>query len=286
MSDEINQPQNESISQDSNETSLDQVSQPTTEYSDIEKQAMEMGWDPNHQGKTYIPAQEFVNRAPLFRKIDEQKSQILELKDLVRQTATHLSTMRQDAYAQAIRDLESKRITAVKEGNEAEFNSIEAQSNALRVRMQSDPVINQPPATRVDPDVLNFAERNKSWYQPGNTATSIENKNMTALADAVDAFLTQQANNEGRQINPREHLKAIEQEVQQRFAHRFDNPKRNAPPVVGKSTESNSKSGLTGLASRLTPAQVELGKKFHATNPEYTLDHYAKDLDAMGILQK
>jgi len=251
------------------------------EYSDIEKRAMEMGWDPNHQGRTFVEASEYVNRAPLFERIERQSREIKELKDLVRQSTSHLTSIRKDSYEQAIRDLENKRMVAVDQGDQAAFMAAEAQANALRVKMRDDPALNMQSSPQIDPEVLNFAERNQTWY---NTAT-LENKKMMAAAQDIDNFLVKQANLDNRTINPTEHLKMVEAEIKRLFPHRFENIKRNSAPVVGKSTLAGH-STISGLASKLSPTQLALGKEFNKSNPKYTLELYAADLEKMGRLGK
>lgn len=259
--------------------------QAVPEFSDLQKKAMEMGWDPNHQGRTFVSAEEYVNRAPLFKRIEDQNKKITELTELTRQTAQHFTTMRKDAYDRALQDFEAKRIRAIEDGDKQQTLAIEAQANALRTRMSTDTSLRAPvtPPATVAPDIQDWASRNQGWY---NTNT-VENAKMVAAAESIDNYLAKQAKIDNITINRQDHLSAIESEVKRLFPHRFENAKRDSLPTVGRSTSgSNEGTTLTGLAKYLTPEQIQLGNHFNKSNPKYTLEMYAKDLEQIKRLNK
>ena len=124
--------------------------------------------------------------------------------------------------------------------------------------MQQDPIVNVQTKPEVDPEVVSFGERNKHWFNE----TSPENSKMKAAAEAVDKFLAQASHIDGKQLNYKEHLTAIESEVKRLFPHRFEQAKgSSAPtaPMVGKSTTSSvgSKSS-SNLVNQLTSQQREM----------------------------
>lgn len=268
---------------------------------EIEKQARELGWKSKEErtaeGKDnthYVSPEEYVSRKPLFVRLDKQGEELRRLKEMQRQNSAHMAKVRQEAYDQALRDLESRQDRAVAEADTMEYQRLKAQTKAVEQQRQQDPIVNNPEIRPVqDPAVAEFAERNASWY---NISTK-ENAKMAAAAAAVDNFLAKQAEIDGRPIDPRSHLAAIESEVKRLFPHRFEQPVAPIAPVVaeiaptapsvGRSTApvTPGRSSIN-LAARLSPVQKQLGEKFQASNPEYTLEKYAQELESMGRLGK
>ena len=252
-----------------------------------EEKAMKIGWDPNKTGDTAVDAKEYVLRKPLFNRIEEQSKQLRDLKEQQRKNATHLAQVRKEAYEQAIREIEARRETAVEESNMHEFRRLDQQAKNLNQQMHQDPIVNNVQATppEIDPEIKAFGERSSSWYNDSNA----ENRKMKAAAEAVDNFLVKQAEIDGKEVNVRAHLEAIEQEVRRMFPHRFEQaaPKTAPTQQVGRSTAQtvNTKSS-TNLVARLSPQQRELGEKFHRDNPAFTLEEYAKELDKLNRLAK
>ena len=115
---------------------------------------------------------------------------------------------------------------------------------------------------------------------------------MKAAAEAVDTYLTRQAKIDNRQIDVREHLSAIESEVKRLFPHRFSNSAAQGAPIspsvvntVARSTAPVKETRSSGnLVSKLTPQQRALGESFQRSNPEYTLEVYAAELEKRGRL--
>ncbi len=252
--------------------------------SEIVQKARALGWKPqgDYEGSHFVTPEEYVNRAPLFERIDRQNKQINELKDMMKETSSHLSTVRKEAYEKAIKDLEAAKLQSVETGDVAGYKNIDMQSAAIREQMQKDPIVTGTPRQEVPSEVTDFMSRNSSWYNENNK----ENAKMKAAAEAVDLFLSKQASIEGTKVNPKDHLAAIEAEVKRVFPHRFENSARTAPASVGKSTSTPSASSSSGLSSRLSAGQRELGIKMNRSNPEYTLEMYAKDLESMNRLGK
>ncbi len=273
---------------------------PAVEMSEIEKQARELGWKTKEErtaeGKDnahYISPEEYVSRKPLFVRLDKQAEELKKLKEAQRQSAAHMAKVRQEAYDQALADLENRRDKAVAEADIAEYNRLKAQTNHVQQQRAQDPIVNNPEiAAPQDPAIAEFSARNAHWY---NNSTK-ENSKMAAAATAVDNFLATQARIDGQEINPKAHLAAIEAEVKRLFPHRFE---QAAPAVVakietpapvattaGRSTAPISSAArvVGNLANRLTPSQKTLGERFLRDNPAFTLEVYAAELEKMGRL--
>lgn len=250
-----------------------------------EEKALKIGWHPDHTGQNFVDAKEYVLRKPLFERIERQTSELRAIKEAHRQNAANLAQVRKEAYDQALRDLENKQDSAAAEANTIEYQKYKAQFRQLNQQMQQDPIMRVPAPEAIpkDPEVERFQQH--SWYNANN----VENAKMKALADSVDSYLAKQAHLDGSQIDVKQHLAQIESEVRRVFPHRFESAPvtTNAPQMVGKSTMPTRDSrNITNLATQLTPQQRELGERFHRSNPEFTLDEYAKQLHQMGRLGK
>lgn len=260
------------------------------EYSEVEQKAIEMGWDPNHEGKTFVPAEEYVNRAPLFERIEKQNKELKELKNVTKQMADHMSSVRKESYESALRDIEDRKLQAVSTGDMVQYQKAESEATVVKTKMAADPITNQVrERPESDPDIVGWVQKNSTWYN----GESKEDKKMKAAAEAIDTFLANQARieqdtpvNEFPTLNIKDHLKAVEKEVERLFPHRFKNMNREQPAAVGKSTVGNINKTNVGLASRLTDEQKNLAEAFNRSNPKYTPEHYAADLDKMGRLAK
>lgn len=257
--------------------------EPVKELSDIEKQAYSLGWRPkgDYSGEHYVEADEYVRRQPLFERLERQKRDITELRDLVKQSTSHINEVRKASYEQALRDIETKRMAAVEVGDTETFKQQDQASRELQQKMRVE--FSQTPPDLDTPEAKDFKARNKDWY---NTNTP-ENAKMKAAADLVDNYLGYSAQLDNRSVNLPEHLKTIEAEVKRLFPHRFPEDRKDTViSTVGKSTISNTSGKVGSLASKLSPAQKALGEAFHKTNKEYTLEMYAKDLEQIGRLGK
>lgn len=268
---------------------------PETEMSKAEQKARELGWKSKEEreaeGKSntyFVEPEEYVRRKPLFDRIENQNKELRELKEGQRKQQEYLAKARKESYEQAIRDLEIARSRAVEEANTTEFHRLDQRHREMQESLRSDPMINQATIPSISEDLQGFVNRNGSWYNETNP----ENAKMKAAAEAVDNYLTRQAKIDNRQIDVKEHLTAVEEEVKRLFPHRFQNSASAAAPIspavvntVARSTAPVKETrGSNNLVSRLTPQQRALGESFQRSNPDYTLDVYAAELEKRGRL--
>lgn len=255
-----------------------------------EEQALAIGWKPDHSGKTFIDAKEYVLRKPLFERIDRQGSELRELKNMNQQIASHLSSLRKEAYEQALKDLESKRIQAINEGDSSQVFTTERQIKEIEIRKSNDPIVRQPeyaPIQEKHPDVGSFEQRNASWYN----VNTPENRRMVEAAGLIDKQLAEEAHERGIVLDPKEHLRTIEERIRKNFSHRFENPKKEAPIMVGRSSTSKELSKTDSLVARLSAEQRNMGEYFvrstktASESNKMTLEKYAAELEKLGRLK-
>src|SRR5258708_3374094 len=187
------------------------ASSSTPELSEPERKAYEMGWRPKeeYQGQHFVPAEEYINRAPLFERIERQSKEIRDLKDLVKQSTTYLTTLRKDAYEKAIQDLEKQQKVAEDSGDIQQFKMASIEAQSLKSKMQSDPMNQDQPSQvpqEVHTEALSFIERNKTWY---NNSTP-ENKLMVDTATQIEQLVRLKADQKGEVLSPKEILNRVE----------------------------------------------------------------------------
>jgi len=279
--------------EEKNESSEIKVESSVPEMSESEKKARELGWKSKEEraaeGKSndyYVEPDEYIRRQPLFQRIEKQNAELRELKELHRKNAENLAKIRKESYDQALREVEARRERAVEEANTAEFKRLDLQHRQVTQAMQNDPMVNQQHIPEISQDLQNFVNRNGSWYNENNP----ENAKMKAAAEAVDNYLTKAAKMDNQQIDVKAHLEVVEAEVKRLFPHRFQSSVVSKPEPVNTVAKSSAPvketKSLNNLISRLSPQQRELGESFSKSNPEYTLEKYAADLERMGRLGK
>lgn len=264
------------------ETEAEQIQE--IELSEVEQKAHALGWRPQgeYSGSNFVDADEYVRRQPLFERIDKQKQELLELREMVKQTTSGLSSIKKESYEAALRDLEAKRNNAVHTGDVETFNTFDRQMKEVQNKIAIDPMVNAPiQAPTVPKEAIEFKSRNSHWYNNN----SDENQEMVDAANQIDQFMAQQANKRGLQLDPAKHLKAVEDRVKALYPHRFENVKQSSPAAVGRSTTSTVGKS-SNLVSQLTPEQLALGEHFARVIPNYTLEKYATTLQKQGNLGK
>jgi len=127
------------------------VSETAAPVSEIERQARELGWKSKEERTTegkdneyYVSPEEYVSRKPLFVRLDKQGEELRKLKEMQRQNASNMSKVRQEAYDQALRDLEARQDRAVAEADTSEYQRLKAQTKSLEQQRQQDPIVNKP----------------------------------------------------------------------------------------------------------------------------------------------
>lgn len=87
-----------------------------TEYTAIEQEAIDQGWDPNFEGDNKRSAREFVDRGELLGKIKSQSQEIREVKRVADALALHNKNVFVAAHEKALKDLTEAKIKALDEG--------------------------------------------------------------------------------------------------------------------------------------------------------------------------
>lgn len=264
------------------ETKEDVSEQETPEFTEVEKKAMELGWKADYKGDDAVDADEYVKRGSFFKKIATQKREIEDLKVKFKNLASHLTKTEQSAYDRAIKDILKERDEAVDVGDRQAFEAAEQKLTSKQQEMEaSKDQFEKPTVQPVEvPEAKEWMEKNKTWFNEDTP----ENKEMKEAAILVDEFIGKQAKDQGKTLSPAEHLNLVEKRIKQLYPERFENPNREKPAMVGKSTVSKE-SSKSSLVSKLTPIQRKVAEDLVKTIPGYTLEKYAEQVNSYGELK-
>jgi hypothetical protein len=273
----------------SQETPVVVESESKPALTEVEQKAYEMGWRPkgDYQGEHFVEAAEYVNRAPLFERIEKQTKELRELRDLARKNNEGLAKIRKEEYDRAMRELESRKLQSVQIGDVENYKKIELQKQEIQKQMQADPIVtDQPMADPAAELALNdFMKRNSTWI--AKDKLDAESEEMREAATFIENKIIKQSNEKGIKLSPNEQLKMVEDKIKKLYPHRFENVNTEKPAMVSTSTASKTSGvSVSNLIGRLSPQQREFGAYFQKHNPSYTLEKYAADLERQGNLGK
>lgn len=252
--------------------SSNDVQTQTTEsqYSEIELQAMDMGWRPKDEfsgdDATFVDAKEFVGRKPLFDKIESVSREAKATRKALEALQTHYTKVKETEFKNALKELKATRNQALVDGDVDKFNAIENEVESLNT--EKEQFIEQQKKIQVDepqihPEFASWVARNP-WYE--------SQPHMHAFAEQVGARL-QGAVRAGT-MTPQQVLKEIEKSVREEFPNRFRNANKDKPGTVESSTRSASKGSsaepeLSDIERNIMNTLVRGG---HMTKEKYLAD--------------
>lgn len=197
------------------------------QYSDIEQRALEMGWKPredyNGAEEDFIDAKEFVNRKPLFDKIESQSKQIKAVSKALEALKQHYTKVQETEFNRALTQLKAARKNALNEGDGDRFEEADNAIKHVEAQVQALQETAQTPAVQTEeihPEFQAWTSKNP-WYN--NT------RYMREFADDVGMQFARQG------LTPSEVLVKVEQAVRKEFPHKFTNPNKGNAPEVGSS---------------------------------------------------
>lgn len=248
------------------------------EVPQVELQAREMGWLPKEEyeasgrdASRWVPAETFVDRAPLFEKIDETtkhakalQKRLEQMEKTVQDQVRHTELVRQTEYKRALEQLKQEKRLALAEEDLLKADDIQDKIDAVKEAQKVE-----PPAQQVEvPDTFIKWSADNQWYKMDSE--------MRDFADAIGIV----EHKKGK--SPEEVLKAVTEKVKKEFPDKFRNPNKDKAPSV----ETQVTSGPTKKGSTFKPTaeQRAIAKRF-ADSGVMTEDQYYKDLQAMQELE-
>jgi hypothetical protein len=210
--------------------------------SEIEGKAREQGWRPEEEwegpAEQWIPADEFMRRAPLFDAIKKANKDNKQLRKMVSSLAEHNAKVEKAAYDRAKSELVATKQAALKEENIVQY----AQADAELQELEGNKPVDK--SGSVEQEILNTWVENNSWY------TEDEDKQVYA-----DGYATKLRNK-----YPNMDLEELLDEVSQRVEEKFKpKPSRkvSSPPI---------RNGGKGVGNKMTYADLpNEAKQMHDT---------------------
>lgn len=217
----------------SDENQVDEVIDNEQAPNPVETEARASGWVPKDEFHgdefKWVDADEFVRRAPLFKKIDIQTRELKEVKKTLDMLKVHHSQVRETEYKRALAELKAAKKEAYIEGNPDEILEIDDKIELVKDEQRKFEAtqkadVEQTVTADIHPEFQAWMNRN-TWYE--------NSKPMKAYADAVGIELRQSG------MAPSEVLKRVEILVKEEFPNKF----RNANRDKANSVEDTSKRG-------------------------------------------
>lgn len=257
--------------------SPDQVSENTTpEYSEIELKALEMGWKPKEEFSgdetDFIDAKEFVNRKPLFDRIEHQSRQLKAVQRALDALKGHYTKVQETEFNRALSVLKAERKEALKDGDADKFDTLDDQIKQVEGQLELVKEAAATPSANPEehPEFVSWVSKN-SWY---NTTGY-----MRAFADDVGSRLARQG------MSPSDVLREVEKAVRKEFPQKFTNPnKQSAPDVSSSRAPATTSSKADNFP--LTDEERKIMNTLIASDPKtFTKEKYIADLKKIKGLE-
>lgn len=256
------------MSEELNVDSGEQVQEQAPQVSEIETQALNMGWRPKEEfdgpEEAFIDAKEFVRRQPLFDKISQQSREIKEVRKALEAFKLHYTTVKETEYNRALTQLKDARKAALSDGDgdrfeaiDQEIKSVESQVTAIK-QAQDQPLVKDEV---VHPEFQAWVNQNR-WYS--------ETKYMREFADEHGAKLAASG------MARADVLKAVTQAVRKEFPQKFTNPNKATAPDVGNGA-AGAKQGGKFTEANLSPMEKQIMQTL-VRSGQITKEKYLADL--------
>ena len=238
------------------------------EINPVEQEALELGWqpkedfeaDPKNEGKKWRSAEEFMDRKPLFDKIDQQGKELKQVKQALQHLAYQNKKVEHLAYQRALEELKAQKAAALEEGDHAAVVNIDERIVELKT---TPPTMEAPQESEPTPEFQQWVDQNK-WY--------VNDKEMRSVADGIGLSLARE------RVPPQEIMTLVSERIKKIFPDKFN---KRVPPGPDSSGTRRSGGG-SNVENMLTPAEqrimntiVQTGvskedylKQFVAINPE------------------
>jgi hypothetical protein len=273
---DIKQEEEKQEQQEEQNQEQEQQEDPSVE---LENRAREMGWRPKTEfhgdDDDFIDAKEFINRKPLFDKIEAQGKQLKDALRALNNLKSHYTMVRETEYERALKALKAQRSAAIKEGDGEAFEeldghirNIEREADGLQ-ELKKD----VPETPQIHPEFQSWLSRN-SWYNRVGY--------MRQYADELGARLHAQGK------SPPDVLKEVAEAVREEFKDKFRNPNKDSAPRVDSGVKGSGTGGKSDNFE-LTPQEKKVMNDFlRMKNPDgtpfMTREQYISDLKrAKGV---
>lgn len=216
----------------------------TQEVNPVEAQAIELGWqpkevfeaDPKNEGKRWRSAEDFMDRKPLFDKIEAQSRELKEVKRALQHLGQQSSKIEEMAYKKAMEELKAEKVRALEEDNHEKV--VEIDESILELKNQRP--VPQPNAP-VNPEFEKWVNDNK-WYA--------QDEEMRAVADGIGMSLARQG---GR--TPEEIMAKVTEKMKDLYPAKFGRTTRVPPNPDSGGSRKTGGGGAAGVEAMMNPME-------------------------------
>lgn len=236
----------------------------------VEEKARAQGWVPKEEFKgaadRWIDAETFVKRGeeivPILRertkhletKLDEQGRTIKEFAEYAKKTEER-------AYKRALKEVEERRLKAVKDGDVEAFNAAEKE----RTDLDSSRVGHGDGRQEESVEMVQFRKDN-AWYE--------SDADMTAEADGLGVAYAK------RGFTGATLLKKVEDRMKVLYPDKFSNPRRSAAAAVeGGDTDTGIPRKKSERTYENLPAEAKKQCEKYVASGLLTKEQYVKDYE-------
>lgn len=256
------------------------------QYSEVEKEQMALGWDPNKpngvSAEEYKRVGEIIEAKRRASRDAKKKSEEIEkLQATVKKLVEYNRNIEKSMYEKAARELYELKMQKVEEGDVEAVRAIEQRQAALKEPAAPEDFDIQEPSidTNEDisgnPDVVAFKER----FQKELTGTSVKDKAFQAYLGKRAYELEQEGATDVKKV-----LSMLEDELKELFPESFSNPKKNKPALTERSTASTSSKSTSSSLAGLSYEHRATFNEIKNADPSFTEKEYLDMLRKQGKL--
>lgn len=238
-----------------------EISEDTSDLSDVEKEAFKQGWRPDGGDKT---AEEFIRDGQLIERIKEKGAQLKKLEKKMaslesynKMMTDNLNQIKENAVREALEKLEAEREDAIATGDVDEVRKLD---KAIEEKKESQ--------TSVIPEVETFKAKYSNIFNP-NTDDIIEATEalqVRQFLENADKLLA------SKNLSPEQHLATLEEAMLKKYGNSSlfaeNDVSEDSPETVHKEEETvkaviPSVSSGKSVSTRSEPRKITLKDLSH-----------------------
>lgn len=274
---------------EANITPKEESASETSDVDSIKKEAIEEfaskhGWRPKEEWRgeqnNWTSAEEYLNRSSMTEKLSHRGKELKamrraqeDLTNLVKKQAEMINNEKMQ------RTLEQKR-DAIEQGDVQGVEKYEQQHAELKKEHEEISNVGKKEAVNgLEPEVSDFVDRNKDWF---NQSTP-ENSSMAAYATGLDTKLT----SEHPEWSLGYRLSQVETMTKSYYGGKSEPTRQNRPAAVESKTARVTKDPRKIGYNDLPPEGKQIVRRFIKTGlvGNLTADEYAQQLVETGAIE-
>lgn len=194
----------------------------------IEEKATRWGWRPDGE----LSAEEFVARGmedgPMLRaQVKKLDRQLAQATDQIKMLVEGMAQNRKQGYEQALREIKSRQVAAVEDGDVDAYRKLDEEAEAVRKRAEKETQYQQPQQDQPRPEFEEWQERN-SWFN--------EDQELRAYAEAMGDYVARTKPH----LTYQQLLNEVTRLTKEAHPKRFGNTRRSQPSAVDNGTSTGT----------------------------------------------